>query len=55
MVTVELTQTNVTVGEGDGSVEVCVSVDTHTAQPFPLYIQALETTPTSAESKNLPV
>ena len=49
VVTVELTQTNVTVGEGDGGVEVCVSVDMPTARPYPLYIQALETTPTSAE------
>ncbi len=47
-VIVEFTQTNLTVDEGEGVVDVCISVDTPTATPISFFIEAVESSPISA-------
>ena len=50
---VEFTQTNLTVGEGEGVVDVCISVDTPTATPISFLIEAVESSPISAQGMSL--
>ena len=47
-VIVEFTQTNLTVDEGEGVVDVCISVDMPTATPISFFIEAVESSPISA-------
>ncbi len=49
----QFTATNMTVGEGEGAVNVCISVDTLTATPISLLVEAVESTPISAEGMTI--
>ena len=51
VVTVEFTETEYTVGEEEGQVEVCLSLDTPIATPLNVSVESLQATPTSAEGK----
>ena len=51
VVTVELTAADYSVDEGEGMVEVCLSLDTPIATPLTVYIEAIPETPVSAEGK----
>ncbi len=46
---VEFTETEHSVGEEEGQVEVCLSLDTPTATPLAVYLEAIQDTPTSAQ------
>ncbi len=49
VVTVELTAAGYSVGEEEGTVEVCLSLDTPIATPLTVYVEAVSDTPISAE------